>query len=80
MLKGQPARAAKCFQAALIIEPRLMGVHFQLGEAFEYSGRRKQAIEHYQRALKNNPSDTRAREALRRIERQQTAEKNPLPL
>jgi Tfp pilus assembly protein PilF len=67
MLNRQPDLAAKCFQNALILDPRLVGVHYQLGEAFEYSGERQQAIEQYQRALTIDPSDSRASEALSRI-------------
>ncbi|WP_419189749.1 tetratricopeptide repeat protein [Stieleria marina] len=67
MLNQQPDRAARCFQNALILDPRLQGVHFQLGEALEYSGQRQQAIEQYQRALTENSSDARARNALSRI-------------
>ena len=67
MLNGQPELAAKCFQHALYLDPRLVGVHVQLGEAFEYSGARQQAIEQYERALAINPTDARAAEALSRI-------------
>ena len=67
MLNRQPDRAAQSFQTALFLDPRLVGVHFQLGEAFEYCGERQQAIEQYQRALTTNPSDARASEALSRL-------------
>lgn len=67
MLNRQPELAAQCFQYALLLEPRLQGVHFQLGEALEFSGQREQAIEQYQRALGESPPDTRAEDALNRI-------------
>ena len=66
-MNRQPDRAAKCFQYALMLEPRLMGVHVQLGEALEYSGDLERAIEQYQRALTIDPSDARALEALSRV-------------
>lgn len=66
MLDRQPARAAECFQVALSADPRLVGVHAQLGEALEYSGERQLAIQQYQRALEINPLDKRASEGLRR--------------
>ncbi len=66
MLNRQPDRAAICFQNALILDPRLVGVHYQLGEALEFSGERQQAIDQYQRALTINPADARAAEALSR--------------
>ena len=67
MLNRQPDRAALCFQNALILDPRLMGLHFQLGEALEYAGDPEGAIEQYQRALAIDPSDPRPAEALERI-------------
>ncbi|WP_145391522.1 ArnT family glycosyltransferase [Stieleria neptunia] len=67
MLNRQPDLAAQCFQTALALDPRLLGVHFQLGEALEYSGQRQRAIEQYQRALAETPPDARAAEALSRI-------------
>jgi 4-amino-4-deoxy-L-arabinose transferase-like glycosyltransferase len=67
MLNRQPLRAAQCFQNALILDPRLLGVRFQLGEALEYAGEQTQAIEQYRRALNENPPDARAAEALKRI-------------
>ncbi|WP_235908715.1 tetratricopeptide repeat protein [Roseiconus nitratireducens] len=68
MMNRQPDLAAQCFQNALILDPRLMGIHYQLGEALEYSGKRQQAIEQYQRALTINPADARAAEALNRLQ------------
>ncbi len=67
MLNRQPDRATKCFDNALILDPRLVGVHFQLGEALEYSGDRQRAIDQYERALMVNPADERAVEALSRL-------------
>jgi 4-amino-4-deoxy-L-arabinose transferase-like glycosyltransferase len=67
MLNRQPDRAVQCFQVALVLDARLEGVHFQLGEALEFSGDRQQAIEQYERALSINPSDARAAEALSRL-------------
>lgn len=67
MLDEQPARAALCFQNALLLDPRLLGVRFQLGEALEYTGQTQQAIEQYQNALTENPPDQRAAEALSRL-------------
>ena len=67
LLNRQPDRAAECFQIALELDPRLVGVHFQLGEAFEDLGLRQQAIEQYQHALTINSSDEQALEALDRL-------------
>ncbi|PAY18031.1 hypothetical protein CKO51_18715 [Rhodopirellula sp. SM50] len=68
MLNQQPDRAAQCFQTALALDPRLLGVRYQLGEALEYSGAQQQAIEQYRRALAETPPDARAAEALSRIQ------------
>ena len=67
LLDRQPARAARCFEFALVLDPGLVGVRFQLGEALEYCGAREQAIEQYQRALAESPPDLRAEAALQRI-------------
>lgn len=67
MLNRQPDLAVQCFQYTLMLDPRLVGVHFQLGEALEYTGKVEQAIEQYQRALTVNPADARAIEALQRL-------------
>ena len=67
MLNQQPSRAAQCFQNALSLDPRLLGVRYQLGEALEVMGQRQLAIEQYQGALLENPPDERASEALGRI-------------
>ncbi|TWU06004.1 Tetratricopeptide repeat protein [Stieleria varia] len=67
MLNRQPDLAAKCFLQALLLDSRLVGVHFQLGEALEYSGDRQGAIEQYQRALAVDPSNVRAAESLERL-------------
>jgi 4-amino-4-deoxy-L-arabinose transferase-like glycosyltransferase len=67
MLNQQPVEAAESFRTALHLDPRLVGVHVQLGEAFEQLGERQLAIEQYQRALALNPSDRRATQALSRL-------------
>ena len=68
MLDRKPVLAANCFQNALKLDPRLLGVRYQLGEALEYAGDRQGAVELYQEALTEDPSDMRAKEGISRLQ------------
>lgn len=67
MLNRQPDLAVICFQSALKLEPRLTDVHSLLGEALEANGQLNQAIDQYRQALRINPADRVAADALKRL-------------
>ena len=48
-------------------EPTLASAHYYLGAIYEKQGRKAEAKQAYQAALKLNPSLTRASEALKRV-------------
>lgn len=61
---GQAEQARAAATTALHLAPELVEARLNLGKAFELQGRRRDAIEEYRRALREAPSDGRARDAL----------------
>jgi arylsulfatase A-like enzyme/Flp pilus assembly protein TadD len=69
---GQPTEAAAAFNKALALSPGLAIAEYELGALAEHAGDRSSAVNHYQRALASEAGMTEAREALMRLERQQS--------
>lgn len=67
-LEGRYAEAIPHYQAALDREPDRANADFNLAVALEHVGRVDAALEHYRRAAAVDPTDTGAREAIRRLQ------------
>jgi choline-sulfatase len=65
---GTSARAQRAFEEAIAINPSLSAAHYELGALAEARGDRAAAEADYRRALEGDPSSTRARRALDRLE------------
>lgn len=64
----RPAEAADQLRAALVLDAQLIEVDFQLATVLEQMGELVQAADHYRRALKRNPADRDAAQAIERLQ------------
>jgi tetratricopeptide (TPR) repeat protein len=68
LLQHRPEDALPYFKKALQLQPDADGYHYALGSALEQLSRPSEAIEEYKTELRLHPYQTRARDALERLQ------------
>lgn len=66
-IQGRFAEAIPYYDRAIQMQQDLPGVHFNLAVALEQTGQREAALQHYEIAAAQDPADSEARAAIRRL-------------
>lgn len=66
-IQGRFAEAIPYYDRAIQVQQDLPGVHFNLAGALEQTGQREAALQHYEIAAAQDPADSEARAAIRRL-------------
>lgn len=71
---GEYDEAIKCFEAALAADPDDHRSEFGIGVAYELTGRKQQAVEHYGAAVQLDPTESKYRRQLIRVKQETKSE------